>query len=76
MDYREYMREGEDVLKAMSKPTPEEDAALSLALARENAEGAEEDGGPECEWCGRKAPNHAGAIASAAAPVSSRTKCP
>ena len=31
-------------------PTPEEGAALSLELARENAEGVEEDD-PRCEWC-------------------------
>lgn len=32
------MREGEAELAAMPQPTPEEDAALSLELARENAD--------------------------------------
>ena len=61
MDYREQMREGEDVLRAMPAPTPEQDAALSLELARENAlaaaEEAWDDDDPRyfCEHCGEAA---------------------
>ena len=51
-------------------PTPEEDAALSLELARENAEGFIEldevdlgEDGPECEFCGFAVPDGQSAYA-------------
>lgn len=41
--YHDWVKEGEAELAAMRQPTREEDAALSLELARENAEQAERE---------------------------------
>ena len=55
MDRSEAQRDwfAEDVAGAQRLPpvAPEEDAALSLELARENAEGTEDAG--LCDWCER-----------------------
>jgi hypothetical protein len=66
MTYQEWMKEGEAELTAMPQPTREEDAALSLELARENASEDEWDLGedaPECEWCGVAVPDGQSAYA-------------